>query len=169
VPCGESLICSGRRSAGGRPSAVRRRRSPSYYRAGLRIDFEPGTRWAYSNHGFATLGQIVEDVSGLPFDRYLRERVFAPLGVESSDLVRSERVRPRLATGYALGSGGPEAVADCEIATPGSSAVYSATSDMARYAAALLSGGVSERGSVVRPETLVQMFEPHSPPIPGRC
>ena len=73
-----------------------------YYRGGLRVDVEPGTKWAYSNHGFATLGQIVEDVSGIPFDRYLRERMFGPLGMESSDLVRSERVRPRLATGYEL-------------------------------------------------------------------
>jgi CubicO group peptidase (beta-lactamase class C family) len=66
-----------------------------YYRGGLRVDVEPGTKWAYSNHGFATLGQIVEDVSGIPLDRYLRERVFGPLGMGSSDLVRSERVRPR--------------------------------------------------------------------------
>jgi CubicO group peptidase (beta-lactamase class C family) len=81
-----------------------------YYRGGLHVDVEPGTKWAYSNHGFATLGQIVEDVSGLRFGRYLRERVFGPLGMESSDLVRSERVRPRLATGYALRSGGLKAV-----------------------------------------------------------
>jgi CubicO group peptidase (beta-lactamase class C family) len=66
-----------------------RRPAPSlakYYREGLRIDCESGSKWAYSNHGFATLVQIVEDVSGIPFDRYLRERVFGPLGMESSDL-----------------------------------------------------------------------------------
>jgi CubicO group peptidase (beta-lactamase class C family) len=141
-----------------------------YYRGGLRVDVEPGTKWAYSNHGFATLGQIVEDVSGIPLDRYFRERVFGPLAMESSDLVRSERVRPRLATGYALGSGGLEAVADREIVTAGSSAVYSTTSDMARYVAALLGGGANEHGSVLRPETLARMFEPHyqlDPRIPG--
>jgi CubicO group peptidase (beta-lactamase class C family) len=66
-----------------------------YYRGGLRVDFQPGTRWAYSNHGFATLGQIVEDVSGMPLDRYLRESVFGLLGMESSDLIRSERDRRR--------------------------------------------------------------------------
>jgi CubicO group peptidase (beta-lactamase class C family) len=141
-----------------------------YYRGGLRVDFEPGTRWAYSNHGFATVGQIVEDVSGLPLDRYLREHVFGPLGMESTDLVRSERVRSRLATGYALRSGGLKAVADREMAIAGAGSVYSTTSDMARYAAALLGGGTGEHGSVLRPETLARMFEPHyqpDPRIPG--
>ena len=96
-----------------------------YYRGGLRVDVEPGTKWAYSNHGFATLGQIVEDVSGTTFDGYLRERVFEPLGMESSDLVRSEGVQARLATGYALSPKGLKAVADREIATVGASGIYS--------------------------------------------
>jgi CubicO group peptidase (beta-lactamase class C family) len=141
-----------------------------YYRGGLRIDVEPGTKWAYSNHGFATLGQIVEDVSGLPLDRYLRERVFAPLGMESSDLGRSERVRPGLATGYELRSGGLTAVADREAVIAGAASVYSTTTDMARYVSALLGGGANEHGSVLRPETLARMFEPHhrpDPRIPG--
>jgi CubicO group peptidase (beta-lactamase class C family) len=42
----------------------------------------------YSNHGFALLGQIVEDVTGQPFDRYLRQHLFEPLGMEHSDLLR---------------------------------------------------------------------------------
>ena len=144
-------------------------RAPSlaeYYRGGLRIDVEPGTRWAYSNHGFATLGQIVEDVTGVPFDRYLRERVFDPLGMERSDLVRSDRVRSRLATGYALGRRGLRAVADREIATAGASAVYSTTRDMARYAAALMGGGANAHGSVLGPGTLALMFAPHHQPDP---
>jgi CubicO group peptidase (beta-lactamase class C family) len=35
-----------------------------YYRTGLLIEVEPGTKWAYTNHGFAALGQVVEDVTG---------------------------------------------------------------------------------------------------------
>src|SRR5262249_35365072 len=65
-------------------------------------------------HGFATLGQIVADVSGQPLDRYLREHVFDPLGMEHTDLVRSERVASRLATGYELRSHGAEAGTDYE-------------------------------------------------------
>ena len=114
-----------------------------YYRDGRRIDTEPGTKWAYSNHGFAALGQIVEDVTGIPLGRYLREHVFGPLGMEHSDLLRSERVRPGLATGYQLGSRGLKAVADREAVPAGAAAVYSTTSDMARYAAA--AAGLADR------------------------
>jgi CubicO group peptidase (beta-lactamase class C family) len=141
-----------------------------YYRGGLHIDAEPGTRWAYSNHGFATLGQIVEDVSGIPFGRYLRERVFSPLGMDHSDLTRSGRVRPGLATGYVLRSRGLKAVTDREVVPAGGGSVYSTTGDMARYATALLGGGANEHGRVLRPETLAAMFEPSyqpDPRIPG--
>jgi CubicO group peptidase (beta-lactamase class C family) len=150
----------------GRPAAP----LAEYYRGGLRVDVEPGTKWTYSNHGFATLGQIVADVSGLPLERYLREHIFGPLGMERSDLVRSERVRSRLATGYALRSSGLTAVADREMAIAGAGSVYSTASDMARYISALLGSGANAHGAVLKPETLAWMFEPHyrpDPRIPG--
>lgn len=138
-----------------------------YYRGGLRLDTEPGTRWAYSNHGFATLGRVVEEVSGLPLDRYFRERIFEPLGMESSELFGSDRVRSRLAKGYNLRSGGFREVADREVVTAGASSIYSTTHDMARYVAALMNnGGADEPGPVLRPETLATMFAPHYQPHP---
>lgn len=141
-----------------------------YYRGGLRVDVAPGTRWAYSNHGFTVLGQVVADVSGMPLDRYLRERVFAPLGMATTDLVRSDRVRARLATGYEVRSRGLRAVADLEVVTAGGGAAYSTVGDMARYAAALLGGGANAHGSVLRPETLATAFAPQyrpDPRVPG--
>jgi CubicO group peptidase (beta-lactamase class C family) len=51
-----------------------------YYQGGLRLAAEPGTIWTYTDHGFAILGQIVEDVSRQPLDRYFRERIFEPSG-----------------------------------------------------------------------------------------
>ena len=141
-----------------------------YYRGGLRVYAEPGTRFMYTNHGFATLGQIVEDVSGQPLDRYLREHVFEPLGMADSDLVRSERVRSRLATGYELRSRGATAVTDNELVTVGAGAAYSTPRDMARYVAALLGGGADEHGSVLEPATMAMMFAPQyqpDPRIPG--
>jgi CubicO group peptidase (beta-lactamase class C family) len=137
-----------------------------YYHGGLRIHAEPGTRFMYTDHGFTTLGQIVEDVSGKTLDRYFREHVFDPLGMAHTDLVRSDRVRSHLATGYELRSDGAEAITDYEVITIGGGAIFSTPKDMARYLAALLGGGANEFGSVLKPETLATMFEPHHQPDP---
>jgi CubicO group peptidase (beta-lactamase class C family) len=141
-----------------------------YYRGGLRLVVEPGTTFTYTDHGFATLGQIVEDVSGKPLDRYFREHIFEPLGMADTDLLRSELVRSRLATGYDLRSGGPKAVTDRRWVTAAASPIYSTPRDMARYLAALLGGGANQHGSMLKPQTLSTMFEPHyqpDPRIPG--
>jgi CubicO group peptidase (beta-lactamase class C family) len=137
-----------------------------YYRRGLPVEIEPGTKWVYSNHGYAALGQIVEDVSGQPLDRYLRERIFDPLGMEHTDLIRSERVKPYLATGYVLRSRGLKPVADREVPTPGGGGIYATTADIARYVAALLRMAANGNGSVLRPETVATMFRPHFQPDP---
>src|ERR687898_1624843 len=113
-----------------------------FYRGGLHLVAEPGTSCTYSNHGFATLGQIVEDVSGKPLDRYFREHIFDPLAMADTDLLRSDRVKARSATGYALRGDGPHPVGDCDVVTVGGGAIYSTTSDMGRYVAALLGGGI---------------------------
>ncbi|WP_207787483.1 serine hydrolase domain-containing protein [Actinomycetospora cinnamomea] len=137
-----------------------------YYGRGLRVDVEPGTRWAYSNHGYAVLGQIVEDVARTSLAIYLREHVFGPLGMPSTDLDRSDRVRSHLATGYEIGRRGLKAVADREIVTAGASGIFSTIRDMARYAAALVNGGRNDHGRVLAADTLAEMFAPHHQPDP---
>jgi CubicO group peptidase (beta-lactamase class C family) len=137
-----------------------------YYRAGLPVEVEPGTKWVYSNHGFAVLGQIVEDVTGQSLDRYLRGHIFGPLGMEHTDLIRSARVLPRLATGYMLRPGGLKQVADREVPTPGGGGMYSTPADMARYLTALLRMCAGEHGSVLQPATLASMFQPQFQPDP---
>jgi CubicO group peptidase (beta-lactamase class C family) len=137
-----------------------------FYQGRLRLIAEPGTRHTYSNHGFATLGQIVEDVAGQPLRAYFRDRIFEPLGMNDTDLARSDQVRTRLATGYALRADGPRPVSDCDLVTIGAGAIYSTTKDMASYVAALLSGGSGEHGQILRPETLASMFAAHYQPDP---
>ncbi len=132
-----------------------------YYRAGLRIVVEPGTSFAYSNHGFATLGQIVEDVGGLPLDRYLREQIIDPLGMDTSDLRRSPRIVERLATGYAFRRSGPVPVPDREWIGAGGGGMYATTADVARFVALLLDSEGAGRGAVLRTNTLARMLQPH--------
>jgi CubicO group peptidase (beta-lactamase class C family) len=139
----------------------------AYYCKGLPVEVEPGTKWAYSNHGFAALGQIVEDVSGQPYARYVREHILDPLGMDHSDLVRSERVRALLATGYTLGRRGLKPVAaDGELPLAAASGLYASTRDLARYTAALLGGGEHEHGRVLKPEMVALLFAPHHQPDP---
>ena len=135
-----------------------------YYSGGLRFTTEPGTRFTYTDHNFSTLGQVVEDVAGMPLDRYLRERIFEPLGMDSTDLVRSDRIKSRLATGYTLRTDGPRPVTDRQWLTAAASMVYSSPRDMARYLAALLAGGRNENGSILKPASLAMMFEPQYRP-----
>jgi CubicO group peptidase (beta-lactamase class C family) len=137
-----------------------------FYRGELHLVAEPGAMHIYSNHSFATLGQIVEDVSGEPLDRYFTGHIFEPLGMDQTDLLRSERVRGRLATEYALRSHGPRPIRDCDLITAAGGGIYSTTADMARYVAALLGGGTNDRGSVLEPETLAAMFAPQYQPDP---
>jgi CubicO group peptidase (beta-lactamase class C family) len=139
-----------------------------FYGGGLKIHAEPGTRFVYNNHGPATLGQVVEDVTGERLDRYFREHIFGPLGMDETDLVRSEEVTSRLATGYEIKSSGVEEVEEREMVTAGAASIYSTPADMARYVGALLGRG--EVGSVLEPRTLELMFEPEYRPdarIPG--
>lgn len=63
------------------------------------LDFEPGTRWQYSNTGFVLAGMIIEKVSGMPFFQFIQTRLLNPLGLTSA---RDFDASPRAvdATGY---------------------------------------------------------------------
>ncbi len=65
------------------------------------LNFEPGSRFLYSNTNFLLLGLIVEKVSGKPLPALLKERIFAPLGMTSTAMtIDPDTVVPGLATAY---------------------------------------------------------------------
>lgn len=61
--------------------------------------FEPGTRWAYSNTGMLVLGKVIEVASGQDYFGYIREHVYRPAGMTSSDSYDLDRVNRNLAVG----------------------------------------------------------------------
>jgi len=69
------------------------------------LEFEPGTKWQYSNPGIATLGRIIEVVSDQPFERFLEERIFKPLGMKDSFLFPPEDKKDRIAAVYRIDNG----------------------------------------------------------------
>ena len=48
------------------------------------LQFDPGTKWMYSNTGMAALGRIIEVVSGQAFEKFLETRIFKPLGMNDT-------------------------------------------------------------------------------------
>lgn len=69
-------------------------------RAGIPFSTVPGTAYEYSNFGFAILGRIVANVSGMPYARYVRERILVPLGMTVTTLEARSVPAARLAHGY---------------------------------------------------------------------
>jgi len=51
------------------------------YMLGQSLDFDPGTRYAYSNFGYCLLGRIIEKITGLPYDSFVKEEILAPVGI----------------------------------------------------------------------------------------
>ena len=64
--------------------------------------FEPGTQFAYSNYGFVLLGAIIEAVSGESYYEYVREHIFAPAGMTSTDSLPESVEVPNRSIGYML-------------------------------------------------------------------
>jgi D-alanyl-D-alanine carboxypeptidase len=78
------------------------------------LDFEPGTRWQYSNTNYVIAGLIIEKITGQPLLRYLRSHVFGPLGMQSVVNVDQDRLTESDPVGYMRYALGPPRVAPKE-------------------------------------------------------
>lgn len=63
-------------------------------------EFEPGSKWEYSNYGFLLLGLIVQKISGQDYYEYVREHIFQPAGMTRSDSLPEEQAVPGRSVGY---------------------------------------------------------------------
>jgi CubicO group peptidase (beta-lactamase class C family) len=71
------------------------------------LDFEPGTKWQYSNTNFVIAGVIVEKASGMPLLQFLREKVFTPLAMKTVANIDQEKLGETDPTGYLRYALGP--------------------------------------------------------------
>ncbi len=71
------------------------------------IQFEPGSKWQYSNAGIATLARIVEVLGGMPFEKFLEARIFTPLGMKDTYIYPPKEKWNRMPTAYILKDGKP--------------------------------------------------------------
>ena len=72
------------------------------------LQFEPGSKWEYSNYGFLLLGVIVEKVSGQDYYEYVRQHIFKPAGMTLSDSLPEDQAVPGRSIGYMKSEDGRE-------------------------------------------------------------
>jgi CubicO group peptidase (beta-lactamase class C family) len=134
--------------------------------------FPPGTTPAYSNYGASLAGYIVERVSGRPFNDYVAENIFKPLGMAHSTFAQPlpAELKPLMSNGYRLGSGKSKPFEIIEEAPAGALAATAA--DISRFMIAHLKNGKLESAQILRPETASQMHSRQfglSPALNGMC
>jgi D-alanyl-D-alanine carboxypeptidase len=104
------------------------------------LDFEPGTRWQYSNTNYTIAGLIVEKVSGMPFFEFVRKRILEPLGLQSAVDFDAGKMSSSDPTGYMRYGLGPLRVAPTE--APGwmyaAGELAMTASDLARWDISLI-------------------------------
>ncbi len=131
------------------------------------LDFQPGTRWAYSpQYGFDVLARVVEIASGMPVDRFVEQRIFGPLGMKDTFFYR-EGLPGRRPTLYQSINGALQKVADQPFMNgayfSGGGGLSSTAEDYLRFALMLSNGGeldgvrILSRRSV---ETMTSVFAP---------
>ncbi|MEE4305069.1 MAG: serine hydrolase [Wenzhouxiangella sp.] len=72
------------------------------------VDFAPGESWSYNNSGYVLLGAIIEQVTDQPWNEFIRERLLAPLDIDSTDAYADTTVLPGRVPGYAGTAEEPE-------------------------------------------------------------
>ena len=115
------------------------------------LEFEPRTRYSYSNTGFIVLGRVVEKVSGAPLGELLRKRVFAPLGMTRTSFAPPPGT-PGLAAGHlSFALGDPRPVAPESAGWLHAAAgMYASAGDLARWDLALMGGKLLSAKSLAR-------------------
>lgn len=115
--------------------------------------FAPGTTPAYSNYAAALAGYVVERVSGQPFNDYIDQNIFKPLGMTHSTFAQplSPELVPLMSNGYVLTSNEPKAFETVGPFPAGS--LTSSAADMSKFMLAHLQSGRLGAVQILKPET----------------
>lgn len=124
--------------------------------AGTKLDFEPGSRWSYSNTGYILLGGVVEKVSGQPFGQFVEQRILKPLKMTRSSLEPSGL--SDVAHGHTSVMLGPPEAVPLEAAgwLHAAGGLFCTAGDLSHWGLALADGGV------LKPESLKLMTTPRT-------
>lgn len=121
----------------------------------LPLDFEPGTKMSYSNSGYVLLTDIIEKASGKSYGTYMREAIFAPLGMKNTGLWDTTEAMGNVASGYSETDTGFVSAPYISMTVPrGAGALYSTVDDL------LLWDQAFNSEKLVKKSTLERMVTP---------
>ena len=128
----------------------------------------PGELWAYNNCGYILLGRLCEVLTGQTYERALRERVLAPLGLEHTFLFAHEAITYPLAVGHNQESNDAEVVIARQFLRPrarnAAGGVIASVEDIIRFGSFHLLGA-QPGDDVLRETTRLYMQQPHVPSV----
>ena len=138
------------------------------------MQYEPGSKWKYTQSGINAAARIVEVASGMSFDAFLQKRVFDPLSMKHTTFFPSDKARQKLATGYAKNkeTGKLEPVPprpDFGVAGHpplGNGGLYSTVPDYARFCQMLLNNGTYKGHRILSDEAMKFLTTPQTGDIP---
>ena len=137
------------------------------------LEFQPGTRWAYSAAaGFDVLSRVVEVASGMPIDRFVKQRIFDPLEMKDTTYVLPAG-NPRLVKLYSRSG---DALRPAQypnfvngIYFSGGGGLFSTPADYAQFAMMLVNGGELNGKRILSPRLVELMGSAFAPDtLPGR-
>jgi len=128
--------------------------------------YEPGARPGYSNYATALAGYIVQRVSGLPFDDYVEQKIFTPLGMRHASFRQPlpPALGPLMSQGYEKQGDPGKGFEIVSLAPAGSLSATGA--DMGRFMLAFLQQGQLGEARLLKPETVKQMHGQLTKPMP---
>ncbi len=95
------------------------------------LEFEPGTKFNYSNSGYFLLGAIIEKITGKPYEQVLKENIFDPVGMKNSGFDHYDRIIEKRASGYIKTLKGYENAPYLDMSIPYSAgSLYSTVEDL---------------------------------------
>lgn len=142
------------------------------------LEFQPGSRWSYSPlAAFDTLGRVVEVASGLSFEKFLKQRLFDPLGMKETSFHPTAEQLPRIPAAYQR-TDGTMTPLDAKNRmlnlyganySSGGGGLYSTIEDYALFAQMLLDGGQGNGKRLLSPKSIEWMSSVFVPDThPGR-
>ena len=123
------------------------------------LAYPPGTKWSYSNLGYATLGILIHKVTGKFYGDVLQERIFKPLDMSTTRIISEADIIPDRAAGYRLVKGelkNQEWVAPM-INTTADGSLYFSINDLAKWDAALYTDKLLKRSSLQQMWTVAKL------------